>query len=63
MRVTGEGQKFGLKDVGRVSGAVPERLPPPLPVPHYDVEVVRAGGQPGNVAIIKMESLLITTAS
>ena len=51
MRVTGEGQKLGLKDVGRVSGVVADRLPPPLPVPHDDVEVVRAGRQPGNVTI------------
>ena len=51
MRVTGEGQKFGLKDVGGVTGVVAERLPPPLPVPHDDIEVVRAGGQPGNKCV------------
>ena len=49
MRVAGEGQKLGLKDVGGVARVVAEHLPPPLPVPHDDVEVVRAGGQPENV--------------
>ena len=51
MRVAGEGQKLGLKDVGGVARVVAEHLPPPLPVPHDDVEVVRAGGQPENAAI------------
>ena len=46
MRVAGEGKKLGLKDVGGVARVVAEHLPPPLPVPHDDVEVVRAGGQP-----------------
>ena len=46
MRVAGEGKKLGLKDVGGVPRVVAEHLPPPLPVPHDDVEVVRPGGQP-----------------
>ena len=49
MRVAGEGQKLGLKDVGGVARVVAEHLPPALPVPHDDVEVVRAGGQPGSM--------------
>ena len=51
MRVTGEGQKFGLEDVCAVSRVVGERFPPPLPVPHDDVEIVGSRGQPDNAAI------------